>query len=484
MYALEAVIDKFAVFQSGTAGIGRWITAKTDPVVLGRLRELDARPVSMVELNQLLGLAHEAPVSDGFFAYYWLRCPSHSYDVTKIRPFEQAWTTADNRGRVVSLDHLHWGIYRLFVDGLLYFGSVRSAFRSLRNRSFTELDRFFSGQRFDTASLKARGPGLPLQSIAKDDRYLISELACKSLDATAVSRGALGNALLEAFHQHQQSGGGRISIRALLNIDGVAHKYIDQNQQRLFSDEETFDSEVSTTEEVVEKYQQLAKRFLAARKAALGNTDLYLSMVNELDVYVATSMRSRANFRQMADTCEFIFSHQQLKDLHLRYFDPTMSAAEGHEDKGLIECLMVKCAKALVYCAGEKESYGKDAEAAMALSLGKPVIFMCDESQRMQFYREVHPLSRLINFRTGVAVGAMVTDDRTKVVQLLGRLFENRMVYYLEQHPSRPGYLRLKEEITESIVRLHTNDRLLVETFWNHYNLEPSDRPIIAHFGV
>jgi hypothetical protein len=84
----------------------------------------------------------------------------------------------------------------------------------------------------------------------------------------------------------------------------------------------------------------------------------------------------------MAETCETIFSDHKLKELNLRYFDPTLSAAGGHEDKGLIECLMVKCAKALVYCAGEKESYGKDAEAAMALSLGKPVIFYCDQKKR------------------------------------------------------------------------------------------------------
>lgn len=71
---------------------------------------------------------------------------------------------------------------------------------------------------------------------------------------------------------------------------------------------------------------------------------------------------------------------------------------------------MVKCAKVLVYCAGERESYGKDAEAAMALSLGKPVIFYCDQEQRRRFYRDVHPLSRLIEFETGIAVGTMVTD--------------------------------------------------------------------------
>jgi hypothetical protein len=82
-----------------------------------------------------------------------------------------------------------------------------------------------------------------------------------------------------------------------------------------------------------------------------------------------------------------------------------MSAAEGHEDKGLIECLMVKSAKALIYSAGTKESFGKDAEAAMALSQGKPVIVYCTDDAKRQFYRDVHPLARLIDFRTGVANG-------------------------------------------------------------------------------
>jgi hypothetical protein len=65
-------------------------------------------------------------------------------------------------------------------------------------------------------------------------------------------------------------------------------------------------------------------------------------MVNDLDVCVATSMRTRRDFRSMADTCERIFSDTRLRELNLRYFDPTLSAARGHEDKGLIECLMGK----------------------------------------------------------------------------------------------------------------------------------------------
>ena len=170
----------------------------------------------------------------------------------------------------------------------------------------------------------------------------------------------------------------------------------------------------------------------------------------------------------MANACEKIFSDNRLSELQLRYFDPTLSAAKGHEDKGLIECLMVKCAKALVYCAGEKERWGKDAEAAMGLSLGKPVIFYCDHELRTRFSREVHPLSRLIEFETGIAVGAMVTDSLEEVSELLFRLFENRMEYQLEQ--PMPGYLRLRVSLTNSVVRLQTNDQLLTETFWNHYH--------------
>ena len=171
-------------------------------------------------------------------------------------------------------------------------------------------------------------------------------------------------------------------------------------------------------------------------------------------------MRTRPNFRDMADACERIFSDNRLKRLHLRFFDPTLSAARGHEDKGLIECLMVKCAKLLVYCEGEKESYGKDAEAAMALSLGKPVIFYCDKGKKTNFYRDVHPLARLIDFRSGVAVGAIVSDDVDQVSELIHRFFTNAMEYRIEHHATRSGFLKLVEKLTGSVVRFQTDDRI------------------------
>ncbi len=434
--------------------------------MFARLARIEREPVTKVQLNQLLAFGHEAPVSDDFFRYYWLCGPNeHPYDVRTLPGFDESWLDCTS---ITSLAHLRWGLYRIFTDGLLWFGNVRTAYQKLRSMTTNDLRTYFSSRRFDTARIKERGPALPFSTIAKDDRYLISEMACKSYGDQSETPGDLKNALLEAFRSHQSQGGGDIRVRDLLEGNVVVDKYGGRQREFIFSADDVLEEMVASEDDLEAKYQAVAKKFFRAREAALKNTRFYLSMVGDLDVYVATSMRSRQDFRDMATACESIFSDERLNDLQLRYFDPTLSAAAGHEDKGLIECLMVKCARVLVYCAGDRESYGKDAEAAMALSLGKPVIFYCDQEQRSRFYRDVHPLSRLIEFETGVAVGAMVTDSLDEVSELLYRLFENRMEYELEQ--SKPNYIRLKEKLTQSVVRLQTSDRMLSETFWNYYH--------------
>lgn len=462
----EHILQQLELFSLGGEGIGGWITPSTDPRVFDRLARLDKEPLSKVQLNQLLVLGKESPVSDDFFKYYWLEDPlEHPYPVGLLPGFSKRWTQREN-STILSLDHLKWGLYRLFVDSLLYFGNVRTAYRQLRPLTKTELTDFFGSRRFDTSRIKERGPALPLSLIPKDDRYLISEMACKSYGDDRTSSGDLKDTLAAALGRHQKSGGGRTTVRKLLQI--APPTYGNRQVEFAFSATELLEEEVSSFDDLDEKMVPLVARFFKARDAALENTRYYLSMADDLDVYVATSMRGRDDFRAMADTCETIFTDDRLKELQLRYFDPTLSAAAGHEDKGIIECLMVKCAKALVYCAGEKESYGKDAEAAMALSLGKPVIFYCDEEQRSRFYREVHPLSRLVEFETGVVVGAMVTDSRAQVAELLYRLFENKMEYVLEQ--TKPGHLRLKEALTGSVVRVQTADAMLSATFYNLYH--------------
>jgi hypothetical protein len=461
----ESIIEEFKLFSLGTDGIGGWLTQGTDDAVFNRLDRIHQEPLSKVQLNQLLGFGHEAPVSDDFFRYYWLENPEeHPYPVSKLPDFKSEWVSSKT---ITSLKHLKWGLHRLFTDGLLYFGNVRTAYRKLRALTRNELVGHFSNKKFQTQRIKERGPALPLMPIAKDDRYLISEMACKSFGDHHETPGEMQEALLQAYHEHVRKGGGAVTWRQLISGQ-LPEKYSDRQKEFIFSADDILEETIVSEEDFNGKLDHVAKKFFASRKAALTNTNYYLSMVSDLDIYVATSMRTRQEFRNMSIFCEEVFADEKLKDLQLRYFDPTLSAAAGHEDKGLIECLMVKCAKVLVYCAGEKESYGKDAEAAMALSLGKPVIFYCDLQQRSRFYRDVHPLSRLIEFDTGVAVGAMVTNSIEEVKTLLDRLFENQMEYTLEQ--PKPGHLRLKEVLTDSVVRLQTSDRMLTETFWNHYH--------------
>lgn len=467
MRSKPEILEEFSLFSVPTGGIGSWLTPQTHDDVFARLGKVDEEPLPAVQLNQLLVLGHEAPIGDGFFRYYWLQAPEqHPYNVREVPGFSEDWLRRSD-GMIASLAHLKWGLYRLYIDALLVFGNVRTAFRRLRDMSSPEVETFFRLERFDTEAIKRRGPSLPLKPIAKDSRYLISEMACKSYGDSAGTDGDLRTVLLQAYKAYSAAGNPSPTIRELLE-NQVPTAFQVRQQEFIFSADEVLDESVTSESDLSAKYERVASKFADARRAALDNTRYYLSMLSDLDVYVATSMRSRQDFRSMAETCERIFADDRLKEMNLRYFDPTLSAAGGHEDKGLIECLMVKCAKLLVYCAGEKESYGKDAEAAMALSLGKPVIFYCDQEQRLRFYRDVHPLSRLIEFETGVAVGAMVTDKVEDVSELIHRIFENRMVYYLEQ--SKPGFLRLKDKLTHSVVRLQTNDQLLSETFWNHYH--------------
>jgi hypothetical protein len=463
---IDRIRTRLALFSGDTGGIDSWLTRASDlESLFSRLARLDAEPLTRSQLNQLLALSHQAEVSPGFFEYYWLTTPRHTYDVTSLPSFETTFVGLD---RIISLDQLYWGLYRIYLDSLLYFGNIRSGFYQLRSLSKADLDEQFLIRRFDFDAMSQRGPGLELVPIAKDNRYLISEQACKSFDAGDDGPSELLAVLRGAWIEHEAHGGGPTTFRRLLKGTFVERGFAEKQGQLIFSADELLEAEVKSEEELLEQYRRIADTFSGARGAALKNTQIYLSMANDLDVYVATSMRDREDFRTMATVCERIFGHTALKDINLRYFDPTMSAAVGHEDKGLIECLMVKCAKVLLYCAGKKDSYGKDAEAAMALSLGKPVIFLCEEDQKSRFFKDVHPLSRLVEFESGVPVGAMATSSIDDVIVLLRRIIENRMEYSLEQ--PRHGYFRVKEKLTGSTVRFQTNDPLLRETFWHCYH--------------
>ena len=460
------IAKRFELFRGGTGGLDNWLSEDSPEAIFESLSCIDEQPLSRARFSQLLTLAHEAPLSEALFRYYWLESPeNHPYLVREIPSYDEEWGKSH---QIVSLDHLYWGLYRFYVDALLFFGNIRTAFQKLRTLSESELLGFFEKRRIDTTALKRRGDPIGLGTIERGDRYLISEMACKSYEGTDSSPGELQSVLLKLYEDHLAADGGSTTVKELLEGASERPEIKERQLQFELSADEFFEETINSRGGLLSNIQRVTTTFKIARDMALQNTKSYLSMVGDLDVYVATSMRSRDDFGNIADFCSEIFNSESLQPFKLRYFDPTLSAASHHEDKGLIECLMVKCAKVLILNAGSRDSYGKDAEAAMALSLGKPVIIYAQEQFRSRFFREVHPLSRLIDFTTGVTTGAIVATSIDEVIEILRRLFSNELEYELCQ--PHPRYLVLKERVTGSVVRLQTSDELLRETFWNHYH--------------
>ena len=378
----QRILEQFQLFQGGTGGLDSWLRPETPDEVFDALADFETQPLSRARLNQLLILAHEAPVSQPLFSYYWLSTPQHPYDVRHVPCYDERWPDSQN---IRSINQLYWGLYRFYIDALLYFGSIRTAYQRLCQLSEHDLHYFFAIHRID--ELEERGEPLLLSQIAKDNRYLISEMACKSFEMVEGKGDAnqLEQVMTDLFKKHRDDGGGSVTARQLLTGDYAKGQYAHLQPQLQLSADDFMEEVLEDEGSLLEKIHRVAQDFTRARRAALSNTTMYLSMVGDLDVYIATSMRNRDDFRDMADFCQTVFANDELQALKLRYFDPTLSAAEHHEDKGIVECLMVKCAKALILNAGSRDSYGKDAEAAMALSLGKPVIIFASEDFRSSF---------------------------------------------------------------------------------------------------
>ena len=395
---------------------------------------LRASSLTRAKLNQMLHLCCKPGISYGFFKYYFLSEPkNHPYPVRKIRINNSEFTPSYDLNEIKSITQLQWGLQRIMFDSLLYFGNFQKAYKYLRQLSNDQLVIFFKSKRVDESNLLNRGNIVMPIEIAMDNRFLISEMACKTYERMeSIKESEHVKTAIMAF-QNLKRGNTRITSKVLkAKAKEIANENIQFSLELLLDETEDV---IKSEEEVIKLYSGQYDNFKNARQSALDNTRIYLSICDDLDAYVATSMRSRQDFRDMGYTCDKIFKSDELKRFNIRYFDPTLSAANYHEDKGLIECLMVKKSKVLIYFAQHKESLGKVSEYAMALSLGKPVIIYCPPDktgkQLLDFYKDQHPLIRLVEFSTGVVHGAMVTDKLEDVTNLLVRIFFQNFIHGL-----------------------------------------------------
>ncbi|GHV72921.1 hypothetical protein AGMMS49940_02230 [Spirochaetia bacterium] len=116
----------------------------------------------------------------------------------------------------IRADQLKWGIYRLYIDSLLYFGNVNQGYDSLCNKNELSLSQFFESKRFPTEKIIQRGTALEFEEIKKDDRYLISEMACKTYGSKADSEDDLKKYLIDNYKNAVKQGKKRVLILIIL----------------------------------------------------------------------------------------------------------------------------------------------------------------------------------------------------------------------------------------------------------------------------
>jgi len=437
------------------------------------LEALNGGSLSWARLNQIMHRCSQAGMSEGCYRYYFLDTPqTHPYPVEKVL-LPTGYKPPKGITEITSLQQAQWGIERFMCDAMLYWGNFRQAYRDLRLLSVEAISSLFSEKRIKEQRIATRGKVVGPASIPRDHRYLISEMACKTYAAQKPLRDTDHVALaLNAFRALQAEG---IQVTPKILRDKTKDVAERNKQLQLFDLlYEDASGILKSEEEVVALYLGQWNAFQKARVNALQNTQIYLSVCNDLDVYVATSMRTRDDFREMGSTCEKIFTSPKLSKYNIRYFDPTLSASEHHEDKGIIECLMVKTAKVVLYFAQHKESLGKISEYAMALSLGKPVIILCPDDlkghETFSFYSDSHPLTRLVEFKSGIVNGAMITYNVDIVISLLDRIFTNAMEYDFTRKDGTDAYHLLRERLTGTAVRVVTDNKFLAEAFWNNWH--------------
>jgi hypothetical protein len=208
------LLSEFELFRGNGGGIEGWFSDRIPDTVVEVLVNCEQRPISCEVLNQLLILSHEGGASRGFFDFYFIYDPHADgniwYDPKTFPEFEGRFIGASE---LLSLNHLKWGLRRLYMDAILSFGNIRQAYRSLRTQDKAGIIARLKERAFNKKEMMGRGSGLPLQSIARDDRYLIAEIACKTYDSADASMPRLAEFMKEGYKQQSTAGKKVITVR-------------------------------------------------------------------------------------------------------------------------------------------------------------------------------------------------------------------------------------------------------------------------------
>ena len=225
---------------------------------------------------------------------------------------------------------------------------------------------------------------------------------------------------------------------------------------------------VSMVATIKDLASSLSSRQKKAVEIGLRNTHRYLTLPY-LDVYVATSMRTQQDYENQHHFIQEVFGDPHVKDLKLRYFDPTLSYADDRVTKGLVEMLMLRRAQVTIYTASREDTLGKDSELAATLAQGKAVIAYVPPGldAKAELLRVDHPLGLQLEIKTGVAHGIIVVRSPQGCAKILRKVLLRERSFTIRHEK---GNFLLEEVETKSVLRVVSDDPYLTHAFWTFFH--------------
>ncbi len=344
------VVAEFERLAAALTGTPVKDLSKTDHAALRAILARPTRRIDCSQLNELLLLVNKDRVTSAFFDYF----------------FSGGCALADLPARVVKFQTVAMRRYGNFIYAFRRLSRMETA-EDLREeladvgRAPNELRRAFAQ--------RAR-PLIDIDPIAKEETYLLGYISARAVAADVERARFLqtqfasvpdGTAWDRVVEQVVQAAGSeeQSATRRILETIGAGPSGASVAEARSFVDES------------VKTLDALADRTKQVQDKARLNQDVYLTW-DHMDVYFATSMRTRWEFEELHDFVAQLMRRREFRNV--RYFDPTQAFMESRIDKGLIESLMLKRARCTVYQVQDTDTLGKDSELAATLAQGKPVI--------------------------------------------------------------------------------------------------------------
>jgi hypothetical protein len=443
----------------------------------------------------------------GFFNYYF-----KLYKKDHVNSNQDNSNNVNNNSSdmvvIDNIENLKMGLNEFIKDALWYFGDLERAYNKLRD--IEDLNVFFKQHKFNKDEIDERLEWTIPKNLTIDERFNLGQIISHKLlyeedNIIKVIHHIVKN-IVGNFDKYNgcyiKDIFGDIINDYPFNKknEAIGKLLMEDNRIRDYKIGSSFVEDVKkiawilSEKEQKEKLASLSKiigtkneeeteeKITELTKKGYENQNWYLKNAGMIDVYVATSMGKREDYKDVYNFVHEVFHGEGNPNNKLRYFDPTVCYCDSRVDNGLIECLLIRNSKVTLYCAQDGDTFGKDSELATTLAQGKPVIVYVPEikkpkgkeeedkaeilNKRALTFRDFHPLGLQIGLFDGVARGVIVVRNSERCAEILNKILNDSLEVILKFE--KDGIV-LREKVTESVLRVMTRRGQLAHIFWSNF---------------